>query len=85
MSIRKSRLLSPLEQASDEVRVCFATSAGCIATGGVGWLVNWLGALDTALPSVAVAGCFYGLMGLGRWWKCRRLSASGRKTPTPGS
>ena len=84
MPIRKSRLLSPLEQAADEARVCFATSAGCFAAGGAGWLVNWLGALDTSLPALAVVGCFYGLMGLGRWWKWSRLAAGRAETLEAG-
>ncbi|MFO0901692.1 MAG: hypothetical protein U0939_01760 [Pirellulales bacterium] len=84
MPIRKSRLLSPLEQAADEARVCFATSAGCFAAGGVGALVNWLGSLDTSLPALAVVGGFYGLMGLGRWWRWSRLNAGGTETRDAG-
>lgn len=75
MPIRKSRYLSPREQAADEARVCFATSIGCLVAGGIGWVVNWVGSLDTSLPALAVVGCFYGLMGLGRWWKLARLRA----------
>lgn len=75
MPFRKNRRLSPVEQAAAEAKVCFAAAAGCLTTGLIGWLVNWLGSLDTPLPALAVVGCFYGLMGLGRWWKWSRLKA----------
>lgn len=82
MPIRKSQHLSPCEQAADEARVCFATAAGCLTAGAAGWMVNWLGAMETSLPALAVVGCFYGLMGFGRWWKWTRLNA-GRVPEAP--
>jgi len=51
-----------------EARVCFATSAGCVAAGLLGWLANSALGLDSSLPSLAVVGGIYGIMGLGRWW-----------------
>lgn len=75
MPFRKSRLLSASERAAHEARVCFVAAVGCIAIGGAGELLNWFGSLDTSLPAFAVVGCFYVLMGLGRWWKWTRLRA----------
>lgn len=71
---------SPRGRLAQEARVCFATSAGCVTVGSLSWLASYALELDTSLPSLAVVGGIYGIMGLGRWWSLARLRA-GRAVP----
>ena len=54
------------ELRRDEVRLCFATSAGCLFAGALGSLVCWWLGETTHLPALLVVGAVYFLMGASR-------------------
>lgn len=74
MPYRPHPQASPRDQLAFEVRLCFFAAAGCLAVGGIGWLVNRLAHIETHLPALVAVGAFYGVMGLARWWKLSRTT-----------
>lgn len=76
MPFRPPEHASPREQLGFEVRMCFVAAGSGFLVGGLGWLVNWLAAVETHLPALVAVGGFYGMMGLARWWKLSRMSDS---------
>jgi len=79
---REQGTATPRQILVAEVKLCLATSLGCLCCGLLAWLFHWLAAEQTALTALLVVGSFYAVIG------CVRLlqlySTYGPRTP-PGN